>query len=69
MAVTFQPKVEKIEPQKAMDIDDSAKLEEEDVDIFEELERQQKEDEWATFKEKLNLTNWVEDIVLERFQN
>ena len=69
MAVTFQPKVEKIEPQKAMDIDDSAKLEEEDEDIFEELERQQKEDEWATFKEKLNLTNWVEDIVLERFQN
>ena len=69
MAVTFQPKVEKIEPQKTMLIDDSAKLEEDDEDIFEELERQQKEDEWTAFKEKLDLTNWVEDIVLGRFQN
>ena len=50
-------------------IDDSAKLEEDDEDIFEELERQQKEDEWTAFKEKLDLTNWIEDIVLGRFQN
>ena len=44
-----------------------------DPEVYEtlkkELERQQKEDEWTAFKEKLDLTNWVEDIVLGRFQN
>ena len=69
MAVTLPPKIEKIEPQKVVLNDDNEKLEEEEIDIFEELERQRKENEWAAFKEKLDLTNWVEDIVLERFQN
>ena len=69
MAVTLPPKIEKIEPQKVVLNDDNEKLEEEDIDIFEELERQRKENEWAAFKEKLDLTNWVEDIVLERFQS
>ena len=37
-------------------IDDSAKLEEDDEDIFEELERQQKEDDGRHLK-KVDLTN------------
>mgnify|MGYP000661799996 CR=1 FL=1 len=50
---------------------DCIKEEDDDAkeDIFQVLDRQRKEQKWRKFKTKLHLTNWVEDLILDRFSD
>ena len=69
LSVTLPPPIIEPIPQKITieplkEEDDDAK-----EDIFQVLDRQRKEQKWRKFKTKLHLTNWVEDLILDRFSD